>query len=138
MGPLLACDICDKWYHSSCVKIDEDYLKCMPVFTCSKCFKESFFTLSSYAFKKYIENGELDLANVQKKCFKENRAQLQSIRSHKFCINFKETSHVEFTRGIKSYSNRGINNNYNKCYANASFQAILASSVFDLLPLKRE
>ena len=56
MGPLFACDICDKWYHSSCVKIDEDYLKCMPVSTCPPmyllaCFKESLFTLSSYAFK---------------------------------------------------------------------------------------
>ena len=64
--------------------------------------------------------------------------QLQSIRSHKFCINFKETSQVEFTRGIKCYSSRGISNNYNNCYANASFQAILESSVFHLLLLKRE
>ena len=42
IGPLFACDICDNWYHSSCIKIDKDYLKCMPVFTCPKCFKESF------------------------------------------------------------------------------------------------
>ena len=34
IGPLFVCDICNNWYHSSCVKIDEDYLKCMPVFTC--------------------------------------------------------------------------------------------------------
>ena len=52
--------------------------------------------------------------------------------------NFQETSQVEFTRGIKCYSSRGISNNYNKCYANASFQVILGLSVFDLLPLKRE
>ena len=59
-------------------------------------------------------------------------------RSHKFCVNFKETSQVGFTRGIKCYSSRGINNNYNNSYANASFQAILGSSVFDLPPLKHE
>ena len=64
MGPLFTCDICHNWYRSSYVKIDEDYLKYMPVFTCPKCFKESFFTFSSYAFKKYIESRELDLANV--------------------------------------------------------------------------
>ena len=138
IGPLFACDICDNWYHSSCVTIDEDYLKCMPVFTCPKCFKDNFFTFSSYAFKKYIENGELNLANVQKDFYKENRTQLQSTRSHKFCINFKETSLEEFTRGIKCYSSRGINKNYNNCYANASFQAILGSSVFDLRLLRRE
>ena len=39
IGPLFACDICDNWYHYSRVKIDEDYLKCMLVFTCPKCFK---------------------------------------------------------------------------------------------------
>ena len=50
----------------------------MPVFTCPKCFKDNFFTFSSYAFKKYIENGELNLANVQKDFYKENRTQLQS------------------------------------------------------------
>ena len=32
MGPSFTCDICDNWYPSSCVKIDEDYLKCMSVF----------------------------------------------------------------------------------------------------------
>ena len=106
--------------------------------SCPKCFKESFSTFSSYAFKKYIENTELDLVNIQKKFCKENRVQLQSIRRHKFCINFKETSQVEFTRGIKCYSSRGINHNCNNCYANASFQAILGSFVFDLLHLKRE
>ena len=36
MGPFFTCDICDNWYHPSCVKIGEDYLKCMPVFTCPK------------------------------------------------------------------------------------------------------
>ena len=41
-------------------------------------------------------------------------------------------------RCIKCYSSRGINNNYNNCYANASVQAILGSSIFDLLHLKRE
>ena len=138
IGPLLACDICDNWYHSSSVKIDEDHLKCMPVFTCPKCFKEIFLTFSSYTFKKYIENWELNLANVQKEFCKENKALLQSIRSPKLCINFKETSLEEFTRGIKCYSSRGINNNYNNCYANASFLAILGSSVFDLLLLKCE
>ena len=88
--------------------------------------------------KKYIEKREFDSVNVQKEFCKENREQLQSIRSHKFCINFKETYQVEFMRGIKCYSTRGINNNYNNCYANASFQAILESFDFDLLPLKRE
>ena len=94
--------------------------KCIPVFSCPKCFKEDFFTFPSYAFKKYIENGERNLANVQKEFCKENRAQFQSMRSYKFCINFKETSLEEFTRGIKLYLRRGINNNYN-CYASASF-----------------
>ena len=96
--------------HSSCVKIDEDYLKCMPVFTSPKCSKKNFFPFSSYAFKKYIENGELHLANVQNEFCKENRAQLQPIRSHKLCINFKETSLEWFMRGIKCYSSRGVNN----------------------------
>ena len=63
---------------------------------------------------------------------------MQSIRRHKFCRNFKEISQVEFTRDIELYSSRGINNNCNNCYVNASFQEILGSSVFDLLPLKRE
>ena len=36
MGPFSTGDICDNWYHPSCVKIGEDYLKCMPVFTCPK------------------------------------------------------------------------------------------------------
>ena len=131
---MFACDICDNWYHSCCVKTVEDYL----IFTCPKCSKESFFTFFSYAFKKYIENGELNLANVQKEFWKENRVLLQSISSHKFCLNFKETALEEFTRGIRCYSTRRINNNYNNCCANASFQAILESSVFDLLFLERE
>ena len=59
-------------------------------------------------------------------------------RNQKFCVNFKETSQVGFARGIKCYSSRGINNNYNNSYANASFQAILGSSVFDLPSLKHE
>ena len=63
---------------------------------------------------------------------------MQSIRSHKFCINFKKTSLEEFTKGIKFYSSRGINNNCKNCYASAFFQAVLGSSVFNLLPLKRE
>ena len=66
IGLLFACDICDNWCHFSCIIIDEDHLKSMPVFTSPKCFKESYFTFSSYAFKKYIENGEINLANVQK------------------------------------------------------------------------
>ena len=88
--------------------------------------------------KKYIENGELNLANVQKEFWKENRVLLQSIRSHKFCLNFKGTALEEFTRGVRCYSSRRIKNNYNNCYANASFQAILELSVFDLLFLERE
>ena len=99
---MLACNICGNLFNFSCVKIDEDYLECMPVFDCPKCFKESSFTFPSYALKKYIENGELNLANVQKE----------------FC---KEISLEEFRRGIKCYSRRGINNNYNNFYANASF-----------------
>ena len=66
MGPMLACDICDNLYHFSSLKIDEDYLKCMPVFNYPICFKESFFIFPSYAFKKYIENGEPNLGNIQK------------------------------------------------------------------------
>ena len=81
---MLACNICGNLFNFSCVKIDEDYLECMPVFDCPKCFKESSFT------------------NVQKE----------------FC---KEISLEEFRRGIKCYSRRGINNNYNNFYANASF-----------------
>ena len=71
------------------------------------------------------------MPNVQKKFYKESIALLQSIRSHKFCINLKETPLEEFTGGIKCYSSRGINNNYNNYYANASFQAIQGASAFD-------
>ena len=66
------------------------------------------------------------------KCFKESS--FTNVQKE-FC---KEISLEEFRRGIKCYSRRGINNNYNNFYANASFQAILESSVFDLLRLKRE
>ena len=36
--------------------------------TCPKCFKESFFTISSYAFKKYIKMGNL-IEQMFKKSF---------------------------------------------------------------------
>ena len=35
---------------------------------------------------------------------------------------------------LKCYSNRGIDNFYNTCYANTSFQAVLGSAVFYMLP----
>ena len=39
MGPSFTCDICDNSYPSSCVKIDEDYLKCMSVFLALNALK---------------------------------------------------------------------------------------------------
>ena len=86
MGPLLAYNICNNLCHFSWVKIDEDYLKCMPVFNCPKCFKECFFTFPSHAFKEYIENRELNLTNVQEEFCKENTAQLQSIRCQQIFV----------------------------------------------------
>ena len=65
VGSLFACDICNDCYHPPCVKIDEEYLKYIPVFSSPNALNMSLVTLSSYVFKKYIEKGDLNLANAQ-------------------------------------------------------------------------
>ena len=85
-----------------------------------------------------MENQKCNLANIQKEFCEENKELFQLIFNYKFCANLKDTSLKELSRGIKCHSSRSINNNYNKCFADTSFWAILGSSVFDLTPLKHE
>ena len=124
MGPLLACDICDNLYYFSCLKIDGVYLKCMPVFNYPKCFKESFFIFPSYTFKKIRRKWRTEFGKYSKSVLQIKQSTVamdtQSQILYKFQENFSVRVHERYQVLFKK-SRRGISNNYNSCYANASF-----------------
>ena len=61
---------------------------------------------------------------------------MNKIRYHKFCLLYQLVTLIIPTSSLKCYSNPGMDNFYNNCYASASFQAILDSAVFyRLLPM---
>ncbi|KAL0482051.1 lysine-specific demethylase [Acrasis kona] len=37
VDPMIACDMCDNWFHLKCMKISEDQVKTIAVFVCSSC-----------------------------------------------------------------------------------------------------
>ena len=77
-------------------------------------------------------NSDIKSLSVRHK--KENNKFINKIKYHKFWFLYQDVALTIPTSSLKCYSNRGIDNFYNNCYANASFQAILGSAVFYMLP----
>ena len=133
-----ACCHCDNWYHCECLNIDENLLKQIPMFICKPCYSDNLIPFATLVLLSYqlgydLTNSDIKSLRVRHK--KENNKFINKIRYHKFYLLYQNVTLTVPTSSLKCYSNRGIDNFYNKCYANASFQAILGSAIFYILSI---
>ena len=134
---LHACCHCDNQYHSECLNMDEKLLKQIPVFICKQCYSDNLISFASFVLLNYqlgydLINSDIKSLSVRHK--KENNKFINKIKYHKFWFLYQDVALTIPTSSLKCYGNRGIDNFYNNCYTNASFQAIPGSSIFYILP----
>ena len=107
------------------------------VFTCKQCYSDNLIPFATFILLNYQLGYDLtnsDIRSLSVRHEKENNKFINKIRYHKFCLLYQDVMWTKPTSSLKCYSNRGMDNFYRNCYENASFQAILGSAVFYMLP----
>ena len=66
-GLMIACDICDEWYHSTCINFDDEIAVCTQSFACEFCILLNFRSLINYLYHHtHLTFDAVDLTMIMK------------------------------------------------------------------------
>ena len=135
---MVACDICDDWYHNDCINIDHAFAKAVSFFVCLCCLGSNFESMPEYVYHWFLtkfSKTSSTVSDVIAKYKTKDRYTINLLNSHRFYLNCEEVTFANYPPSVKCYSKRGIENSFNNCYASSVFQVLLGSAVSFFLPL---
>ena len=135
--PMVACNICDEWYHVECIRFSYPFVRAVPFFVCPNCVDTTFSGFLSYIRHRAWEviNYQIkDITFICKEYSKLNVLTPKVIRFHKHPSQWKEMSNLFTAPSLDILTRRGITNRHFNCYINAPIQILLGSSVAYFLP----
>ena len=134
---MVACNICDEWYHVECVRFFYPFVIAVPFFVCSNCVDTTLSGFLSHINRHAWEviNYQIkDITFICKEFSKLNVLTQKVIRFHKYPAQWKELSSKFTAPSLNILTRRGINNRHFNSYINAPIQILLGYSVAHFLP----
>ena len=95
--PMVACNICDEWYHVECIRFSYPFVRAVPFFVCPNCVDTTFSGFLSYIRHRAWEviNYQIkDITFICKEYFKVERFNPKS-------YSFSQAS-IPMERNVKS------------------------------------
>ena len=127
------CDECDKWYHIECVFIDAVYSIEIPRYSCPECLQQFRGGLPSfinhYRYANPADFGEKCDPLALWRSTTDNQKKI--ITENIYPPNIDDSYRLG---RLDLFSERGIFNKCNNCWANAAFQILCGSILSKLLP----
>ena len=134
-GPLMVqCNICQNWYHSSCIKMNDTFLSTLiPRYHCESCVEKTF-----RAIRNYIHHNVDTLNDNLSSGIRELYDELNSIDSEGMrIISTHEFIASNIKHRLPSLSvlrhEKGIRNEQNNCWYSSILQVVCGTGIMDLL-----
>eukprot|EP00795_Rhopilema_esculentum_P003136 gene3136-1441_t len=131
---MVQCNVCEDWFHSSCIKLEDEFLANMiPRYHCSICL-EKLFRGTAQLVSHYDDRINDDASGLIKQVFEEFDLLDPAIKAIVCKHLFLDT---EINRHYPSIDllghDRGITNNKNNCWLNCIAQVMCGTGIADLL-----
>ncbi|XP_065062580.1 uncharacterized protein LOC135689328 [Rhopilema esculentum] len=131
---MVQCNVCEDWFHSSCIKLEDGFLANMiPRYHCSICLEKTFRGTAQLV-SHYDDRINDDASGLIKQVFEEFYLLDPAIKAIVCKHLFLDT---EINRHFPSIDllghDRGITNNKSNCWLNCIAQVMCGTGIADLL-----
>ena len=134
---MVQCDICDIWYHTNCIGIQDEFADAVAYYNCSKCVSSRILPILK--FISYLRSKQEQLKEdypcvslMKEYCELWDRC----LNDVKLSINRQPPARTEYNLPtIEPTSVIGIENTGTICWMNSVLQIICGTTLFNLIPL---
>ena len=132
---MVACDICNKWFHTKCISMENALAESADFYHCGSCFERLFRPLMHFLNHCLLKEQiacEQNLMNQIHQFYNMTKEQHITLRNLVFQTNCNQIDMVEFT-DVYVKSKVGLVNTSSNCWLNTCLQLILGTVVGEYL-----
>ena len=136
-SPMVACDLCKKWYHNNCIGLESAFTHTIPFFICGQCINRHYS-----GFTPFLRLSINDFYNGKAKTMElifNNYLSLSDeakfrLQYQKFLSPHRENCNTKSISSLNILTNKGISNQYLNCHISASVYLLLRTIICAMLP----
>ena len=127
---MVACDICNEWYHNTCIDFEPSLAHSVPLFICNYCIDSRFYHFSPFLSLMLCDIFDTKYVGIRQ-CFNEfidmSDAIKLPLKYHKFLSLYQQNQNKKVIGKVKIPSAKGISNQYLNCYISAALQLLICT-----------
>ena len=136
-SPMVACDLCKKWYHNNCIGLESAFTHTIPFFICGQCINRHYsgFTPFLHLSINDFYNGKAKTVELIFNNYLSLSDEAKSrLHYHKFLSPHRENCNTKSISSLDILTNKGISNQYLSCYISATVHPLLGTAICVMLP----